>query len=163
MTEVSSEFFRAYALLEQDYVDCRNEIEATVVDDPEKENVLNKLVAKYEPIRQTRMQGLGEMMAGFSEAEKALHQQWIKETGHWKNIQEAPFCWRIINKPEGYPGDYKLMEMIYDQRQEGKTDWEKFIHKQAVDSVACQAVRNRKELLRDQILQLNVRGGGGGG
>jgi len=75
MTEVSSEFFRAYALLEQDYADCRSEIEATAVDDPEKENVLNKLVAKYEPIRQTRMQGLGEVMAGFSEAEKALHQR----------------------------------------------------------------------------------------
>lgn len=83
--------------------------------------------------------------------------KWVRQTDHWKAIHEAPFCWRIINKPEGYPGDYKLMEMIYEQRQEGQTDWGKFVYKQAVDCEACQAVRNRKELLRDQILQLNGR------
>ncbi|MDZ7700099.1 MAG: hypothetical protein U5R49_25290 [Deltaproteobacteria bacterium] len=159
MTKISSEFVRAYGLLEQDYADCRHDISCISMEGPEKEIALNQLISKYEPIRRDGMQRLGEITTHFTELERETHQQWVQQTDHWRNIHEAPFCWRIINKPEGYPGDYRLMEMIYEQRQEGETDWGKFIHKQAVDSVACQAVRNRKDFLREQIFSMNCGGG----
>ncbi|MFO7984422.1 MAG: hypothetical protein R6U38_01050 [Desulfatiglandaceae bacterium] len=159
MTKVSDEFIRAYALVEQDYADCRRDIECIPKDDPERGKAFVQLVTKYEPIRRKGMQRLGEITAGFTGAERETHQEWVRQTDHWKSILEAPFCWRIIKKPEGYPGDYRLMEMIYANRLEGENDWGQFIHKQAVENVACQAVRNRKDFLREQILELNSGGG----
>lgn len=70
MVQFSGEFKRAYDLMEQDYADCRSEIEAIVENGPEREKVLNKLIAKFEPTRKIRMQELGEMAAGFSDLKK---------------------------------------------------------------------------------------------
>ena len=156
--KLNGEFVRLYGLLESDYGQCRTEIESMPKTESERDNRLNQLILEFEPIRRNHMQELGEITATFSLGERERHQAWVQGTEHFRNIQEAPFCRRIINKPEGYPGDYRLMEMIYAKRFEGKTDWGKFIHKQALESKACQAVRNRKEFLREQILSLN--GGG---
>ena len=101
----------------------------------------------------------GTKTTEFTTSERKVHWDWVQKSEHWKSILEAPFCERIIYKPEGYPGDHKLMDMIYKNRLEGKSDWGKFIHKQAVENEACQAVRNRREFLREQILEL-TRGGG---
>lgn len=159
MTKISSEFIRAYGLLEKDYADCRSDISRISMEGSEKEKALNQLVTKYEPIRQIGMGRVGEATKGFTLAERETHQEWVRQTELRKDMQEAPFCWRIINKPEGYAGDFQLMEMIYANRLEGESDWGKFIHKQAVENVACQAVRNRKSFLREQILLLNSGGG----
>ena len=54
---------------------------------------------------------------------------------------------RIINKPNGYAGDAQMMTFIYRNQFEGKTPFGMFLHKHAVSTKACQAVRNRKLLM----------------
>ena len=159
MMKISDDFIRLYGTLEEAYAEFKTEILSIPKEDPDRDDLLIEKVHECEPIRRNCMTNLGQITMEFKKPEKEVHRSWIQKSEHWKSIQDAPFCRRIINKPEGYPGDHKLMDMIYQNRLEGKSNWGKFIHKQAVETEACQAVRNRREFLSNHILELN-RGGG---
>ena len=77
----------------------------------------------------------------------------IKNSKYIKIVQEAPFYWRIINKPNGYAGDAEMMCYIYRNDFEGDTPFGKFLHKHAINTKACQSVRNRKRYLAEQIVK----------
>ncbi|MBM4344374.1 MAG: hypothetical protein FJ100_13480 [Deltaproteobacteria bacterium] len=66
---------------------------------------------------------------------------------------QGPIVHRAATKPLGYPGDYGVMRMVYEQPFEGPTLFAKAMH-QCGWSMACtQAVRNRKDLLRDKLAE----------
>ncbi|MFN4281934.1 MAG: hypothetical protein ACK4NA_04745 [Alphaproteobacteria bacterium] len=48
---------------------------------------------------------------------------------------------RSYVKPLGYPGDFKIMSMVYDWRREGKTLYEKLSHRLGLDVAECIATR----------------------
>ena len=58
-----------------------------------------------------------------------------------------------MNKPEGYAGDAEMMNLIYRNQFEGETPFGMMVHKDAVNTPACQAVRNRRTFLRDRIMR----------
>ncbi len=48
---------------------------------------------------------------------------------------------RSYVKPLGYPGDFKIMSMVYDWQREGKTLYEKLSHRLGLDVAECIATR----------------------
>ena len=48
---------------------------------------------------------------------------------------------RSYTKPLGYPGDFKIMSMVYDWQREGKTLYEKLSHHLGLDVAECIATR----------------------
>ena len=114
----------------------------------------------YAPVRFGLMDRLAEIALPFAGEERAEHQDYIRKTTYHKIVQEAPFYHRIMNKPEGYAGDAEMMNLIYRDQYEGETPFGMLLHKDAVASDACQAVRNRRTFLREQILNVKNFGGG---
>ena len=124
------------------------------VDDLALEMRLLEEIERCEVWRQEIMGCLADIVERFSDIEHRQHKEWVKQTDYWHMIQEAPFCRRIIRKPEGYAGDALLMEQIYRNAFEGETPLGKFFHKNAVSSLACQAVRNRAVFLKEYIQKM---------
>lgn len=63
-------------------------------------------------------------------------------------ILEAPYFWRSLYKPRGYPGDYKLMGHLYENHWEGDSLFAKYEHYSSCVAPATTAVRTRKELVK---------------
>ncbi|KPJ78231.1 MAG: hypothetical protein AMJ54_04465 [Deltaproteobacteria bacterium SG8_13] len=152
-TAIHKEFRALFHELEIKHLDIRKRLNAITIDGEALEERLKKEIADFEIWRFPIMDRLGEISQNFSELEKSRHQEYIRKSKYFKIIQEAPFYWRIINKPNGYSGDAEMMSYIYRDSFEGDTPFGKFLHKHAVSTKACQAVRNRKEYLTDQIMQ----------
>jgi extracellular factor (EF) 3-hydroxypalmitic acid methyl ester biosynthesis protein len=139
--------------LQERHIQLREGLNACSFTGVDLENMLSVELEKYEPWRFALMDKLGQITADFNREEKKNHIQYIRQTTYHQIVQEAPFYWRIINKPNGYAGDAFMMDFIYQNRFEGKTPFGKLLHKNALASMACQAVRNRKVFLKEQILK----------
>ncbi|RMF09199.1 MAG: hypothetical protein D6763_08240 [Alphaproteobacteria bacterium] len=48
---------------------------------------------------------------------------------------------RSYEKPLGYPGDYQIMNMVYDWQREGQNLYEKLVHRLGLDVAECIATR----------------------
>jgi extracellular factor (EF) 3-hydroxypalmitic acid methyl ester biosynthesis protein len=118
----------------------------------ELRNSLERDIEEFEPQRFELMNKLGNITANFTEDERNIHREFIWNTDFHKHSQHAPFYWRIINKPSGYAGDAEMMNMIYRNDFEGVSPYGMFLHKHAVETKACEAVRNRREFLKNMLL-----------
>jgi extracellular factor (EF) 3-hydroxypalmitic acid methyl ester biosynthesis protein len=72
-------------------------------------------------------------------------------------IMMSPACHRARVKPFGYPGDYEVMNFIYERFFEGSTLFARSIGLAFSESICCQAVRYRKDLVKRQIKALLQR------
>ena len=151
--KISKAFKDHFDELQERHIQLREQLNACPFSGEALERMLSAELEKYEPWRYLLMDQLGQITSGFNQEEKSIHKQYIRQTPYYLIVQEAPFYWRIINKPNGYAGDAFMMDFIYQNRFEGKTPFGKLLHKNALDSKACQAVRNRKTLLKEQILK----------
>jgi len=148
-------FLKKLDFLEEYYCEIRETVSS--FEERRGEELTTRLqeeIEKNEPERVRLMAELYDICADFNSDEKAVHQNYIKQTRFFEHFQEAPFNWRIINKPNGYAGDAEMMRIIYRNDFEGDTTFGKYLHKNAVSTDACQAVRNRKEFLIHQIKQV---------
>jgi hypothetical protein len=66
-------------------------------------------------------------------------------------LAPSPFFHRAWAKPLGYPGDYGVMNYLYDRAWEGNTLYGKLVHRYGVEHMMAKAVRARKVLLRSAI------------
>lgn len=64
---------------------------------------------------------------------------------------------RFYSKPRGYAGDFLSIEHIYDHRHGGTTAIGRVLDEAADAFEACEAVRNRRGLLREQIIAVAAR------
>jgi extracellular factor (EF) 3-hydroxypalmitic acid methyl ester biosynthesis protein len=154
---ISDEFRKSFAELESEHIEIRKKLNALPHREGDLEERLYKEMQTFERWRFDLMGALWNMVADFDDEQKKTHQEYIRGTRYFKIIQEAPFYWRIINKPNGYAGDAYMMHYIYRNKFEGGTPFGKFLHKHACSTKACVAVRNRRQFLKDQILE---KGGG---
>jgi len=69
-------------------------------------------------------------------------------------LMKAPFFHRTRHKPLGYPGDYQVMQYIYEQQFEGATLFGKALHHAAIQTSGARAVRERKEVVKGRIRSL---------
>lgn len=84
------------------------------------------------------------------------HQDFVRR--HWHRLFLcAPFGHRTFHKPLGYAGDYEMMNMIHRNQPEGRTLYEKLIHKLLVSQWPAESVRNRISHLKEKLIQETAR------
>ena len=152
---LDSKFASLFDELEKGHLELREHLNAFKETGEDLEQKLLAEMGRFETWRFELMDQLGEITDEFNPTQKKIYQQFIRTTKYFEIVQEAPFYWRIINKPSGYAGDAEMMSYIYRNGFEGETPFGKFIHKHAVATKACQSVRNRKSFLSEQILNRN--------
>lgn len=148
---INNLFKKLFNELESGHTDTRQRLNGLTQGGVELEARLSEEIDAFDPWRFGLMDELAEIADTFSPEQKISHQLYVQTTPYYQTVQEAPFYWRIMNKPNGYPGDARMMDYIYQNRFEGSTNFGKFLHKHAVSTKACESVRNRKEYLVQQI------------
>ncbi|HEX5400357.1 MAG TPA: class I SAM-dependent methyltransferase, partial [Verrucomicrobiae bacterium] len=87
---------------------------------------------------------------------RGAHQEFVRQ--HWhKLFLGSPFGHRTYHKPIGYAGDYEMMNMIYRNRPEGRSLFEKLMHLLLVSQWPARSVRNRAAHLREHIIAETAR------
>jgi extracellular factor (EF) 3-hydroxypalmitic acid methyl ester biosynthesis protein len=97
-----------------------------------------------------------EMIYGLPPEARMAHQDFVRK--HWQKLfLGSPFGYRTYHKPNGYAGDYEMMNMIYRNQPEGGSLFEKLIHLLLVSQWPAVSVRNRIAHLRENILTETAR------
>jgi hypothetical protein len=94
-------------------------------------------------------------VASRTESESA--RQALKEYSHrflHEVLLQAPWMHRALRKPLGYPGDFELMNGLYERTFEGTTLFAKALNLGIVSTPAGEAVRQRKNMIRDRLSAL---------
>jgi extracellular factor (EF) 3-hydroxypalmitic acid methyl ester biosynthesis protein len=68
------------------------------------------------------------------------------------------FCRRCYEKPLGYPGDFRVMNMVYDWRREGESLYDQFAHRMGLEVGEC--IATRSVMMRAEIAAALLRGDG---
>jgi extracellular factor (EF) 3-hydroxypalmitic acid methyl ester biosynthesis protein len=89
---------------------------------------------------------------GFNQEEHECHGYFFRRL-LWNVIMSAPFMRRTNLKPRGYAGDYLMMKMLYLNQYEGDSTFSKLMHKHPVEHPAAEAVRNRRKLITQTLIQ----------
>ncbi len=152
---IDDSFKTRFNELEKKHLEIRAKLNSFSENGNELEERLSEELIIFEPWRLHKMDQLAEITSKFDKKQKKAHIEFIKDTEYHKIVQEAPFYWRIINKPNGYAGDAEMMSFIYRNQFEGKTPFGMFLNKHATTTKACQSVRYRKDYLAEQILKTN--------
>jgi extracellular factor (EF) 3-hydroxypalmitic acid methyl ester biosynthesis protein len=84
------------------------------------------------------------------------HQDFVRRRWH-KLFLGAPFAHRTYHKPNGYAGDYEMMNMIHRNQPEGRSLYEKLTHLLLVSQWPAKSVRNRIAHLGEHILNETAR------
>jgi hypothetical protein len=66
-------------------------------------------------------------------------------------LMQAPWMHRARHKPFGYPGDYEVMNFIYERDFEGRTLFGRAVGHGFLQTPAALAVRYRKDLMKRQL------------
>jgi extracellular factor (EF) 3-hydroxypalmitic acid methyl ester biosynthesis protein len=74
-------------------------------------------------------------------------------------LMEAPWMHRARTKPLGYPGDYEIMNGLYGNHFSGQSLFAKAVNLSFVTTPAAEAVRTRKDLIKERLhALLDARG-----
>lgn len=151
MHSIDPQFKKIFDEMEEGHLQLHQRLNAWPERGVELEARLSNELKSYTSWRSFLADKLGEITLDINQQGKDVCHRYIRETKYYKVVQEAPFYWRIINKPEGYAGDAEMMNLIYRNLYEGSTAFGMLLHRDAVSSEACQAVRNRRDLLKEKI------------
>jgi hypothetical protein len=66
-------------------------------------------------------------------------------------LMQAPWMHRARHKPFGYPGDYEVMNFVYEKDFEGPTLFARVVGHAFLQTPASLAVRYRKDLMKRQL------------
>ena len=155
MARLEPHFVEIFKELEAGHLKLEKKLNAFTDKGSELEEKLSEELDRFEPWRFELMDRLGHIVGQFQNGQSMAHLKLVRESRYFETVQQAPFYWRIINKPNGYAGDAQMMAFIYRNQFEGKTPFGMFLHKHAVATKACQAVRNRKLYLTREIIKAN--------
>lgn len=64
----------------------------------------------------------------------------------------GPVWWRSYHKPAGYPGDFEIMNYVYDWQREGKDVYGQLIHRIGLDVSEC--IATRMDVVRREIRKM---------
>ena len=121
--------------------------------DPDRCDILaEELAKKIRPVWHEFDRYANENLHLFTQSEEIHHAIKIfTERMLTHQLTSCPGIWRSYSKPFGYPGDFLIMNYIYGNGYEGTDVFSKAIHKISVETRICEAVRHRKELLKEII------------
>jgi extracellular factor (EF) 3-hydroxypalmitic acid methyl ester biosynthesis protein len=97
-----------------------------------------------------------EIIYALSPEQRMVHQDFVRQ--HWQKLfLNSPFGHRTYHKPNGYAGDYEMMNMIHRNQPEGNSLYDKMIHFLLVSQWPARSVRNRIAHLREHIFNETAR------
>jgi extracellular factor (EF) 3-hydroxypalmitic acid methyl ester biosynthesis protein len=97
-----------------------------------------------------------EMIYALPPEPRMAHQDFVRK--HWQKLfLGSPFAHRTFHKPNGYAGDYEMMNMIYRNQPEGGSLFEKLMHLLLVSQWPARSVRYRIAHLHENILNETAR------
>ena len=115
---------------------------------------LNENIESAKKYFYQKIEGFGNICLTFSEVEKDEIRKVIANSKLVEVLKEAPYFYQSIERPRGYAGDAEMMSIIYRNQFEGKTTYGKLINKIGTECIAGIAIRNRKKLITDEVLDL---------
>lgn len=141
-----------------------DEQEAALADEPSAvaEAARAALVRAEEPrffaFMEAHLRELAAQVEGFGREEHARHAFYLRRVA-WPFIERAPFLWRSNAKPRGYAGDAESMLVIYENAYQGRTAFDRLLHKHSVSTAAADAVRSRRRLVPRAVREAAAAGG----
>ena len=144
-----NEFISSFDKFNQWHLDLKSQLNATAMDNSQMEFNANK----HYPELIEHVTALGNICHNFNDIEKEQAKRLVKSSDMYELITDSNWCYQIIKKPYGYAGDFEMMQIMYRDTFEGKTNYGKVFGKMANRVEGSQAVRNRKGLLQNEILK----------
>jgi extracellular factor (EF) 3-hydroxypalmitic acid methyl ester biosynthesis protein len=118
--------------------------------------ILNAVAPKIIAAFNGQHERFEEIVCALPSESRGAHQDFVRQ--HWlKLFLGAPFAHRTYYKPNGYAGDYEMMNMIHRNQPEGRSLYEKLIHLLLVSQWPAKSVRNRIAHLGENILNETAR------
>lgn len=102
------------------------------------------------------IRALEEATRGFTREEHERHGFYMRRMV-WPYILASAFIRRTNLKPRGYAGDAEMMQMIYENRYEGRYLFNQLLHKHPIEQPTAQAVRNRRRLVPQVAREVMAR------
>ncbi|UCH63505.1 MAG: class I SAM-dependent methyltransferase [Fidelibacterota bacterium] len=99
----------------------------------------------------SQLRELQRIVADFSKEEHERHGFYFRKQV-WNYITLTPFMRRTNLKPRGYSGDSAMMRMIYIKEELGDSTFSKLLHKHCIERPAAEAVRNRRTLIANTLI-----------
>jgi extracellular factor (EF) 3-hydroxypalmitic acid methyl ester biosynthesis protein len=134
--------------LDAEYTQEPTDIQASV-----QEAIINTEGNKFMRFLDEKVAELEHIVAGFSKEEHERHGFYFRKL-LWSIIMCSPFMRRTNLKPRGYSGDSVMMMMLYRNEYEGETTFSRLMHKHPVEHPAAQAVRNRRKLVTQRLIEI---------
>jgi len=117
--------------------------------------IINTEGKKFIRFLDEKLHELERVVADFSKEEHERHGFYFRKL-LWSIIMCSPFMSRTNLKPRGYPGDSVMMRMLYKNEYEGETTFSKLMHKHPLDHPAARAVRNRRKLISQRLMETQM-------
>jgi extracellular factor (EF) 3-hydroxypalmitic acid methyl ester biosynthesis protein len=76
--------------------------------------------------------------------------------GHF--LYKSTIMRRGIEKPRGYPGDYQIIETVYNNKEISKNGLEKYMDRYFLNDLYAKAIRGRKNTMRELIKKYLTEG-----
>ncbi len=111
---------------------------------------------RFFAFMEAHLRALSAQVAGFTREEHERHAFYLRRVA-WPYIERASFLWRSNAKPRGYAGDAESMVIIYENAYEGRTAFDRLLHKHSVSTAAADAVRSRRRLVPRVLREVVAR------
>lgn len=111
-----------------------------------------------------------DFVPGFVARSDAANAAWLELRPEWRmellpysrgllqaTFDQSPLMRRALTKPLGYPGDFEVMRYLYEREFEGETLFARALTLAIARTGSCEAVRARKDLLREVIASAFAR------
>jgi extracellular factor (EF) 3-hydroxypalmitic acid methyl ester biosynthesis protein len=122
----------------------------------QEQTILNIIAPRVIDAFNRQHERFEDMINALPPEARMAHQDFVRK--HWqKFFLGSPFGHRTFHKPNGYAGDYEMMNMIYRNQPEGGSLFEKLIHLLLVSQWPARSVRNRIAHLRENIFNETAR------
>jgi extracellular factor (EF) 3-hydroxypalmitic acid methyl ester biosynthesis protein len=111
-----------------------------------REAILTNEGRKFFAFVDDHLRKLEAVTASFTREEHERHGFYLRRMV-WSYILGSAIMKRTNLKPRGYAGDAEIMQMLYENRYEGRYLFNQLMHKHPVETSGGQAVRNRRRLI----------------
>ncbi|MFC1619727.1 class I SAM-dependent methyltransferase [Candidatus Neomarinimicrobiota bacterium] len=116
-----------------------------------QQTIITNEGAEFLRYFEKRLKELEKLVANFTQEEHERHGYYFRRQV-WGFIRESEIMFRNNIKPRGYSGDFEIMRMIYKMDILGNSTFSRLMHKHPVEHPAAQAVRNRRKLISESLI-----------
>lgn len=121
-----------------------------------RETILASEGPKFFAFVDAHIRGLDAATRAFTREEYERHGFYFRRMV-WSYILGTAFMKRTNLKPRGYAGDADMMQMIYENRYEGRFLFNQLLHKHPLMQPIAQAVRNRRRMIPQVAREMVAR------